>query len=252
MLLKDYQQVSDLDQTIMAMHKQLTELYDVRSKLFTSFAGAAAQTFFNIPNSDKTAYTTQSKITSESSLYDIQASFWKTYGIKLPAFRLLKNKLIKANELCLSLNLAVPQAEFEVITLPPSSLFNHTAGASKISFSSRIDAHTTSSKSWKVFVISGSAYGVAVDNYVAVAESGGVTIGGRFMPGLTSAEYVTYASVSNNKIDTDSWSVIIRDIDKKTRTVPCVMRNTNGFSFDIDSIDVMIGENHFRPAMEVR
>jgi hypothetical protein len=252
MLLKEYQQISDIDQTIMALHKRLTELYDVRSEMFSKTAGLAAQKHFSTPIYTNTAWTTRANITTERSIYDMLAIFWSSYGVKLPSYKSLKTTLAKADDLCINLNLAAPDAKFEVIILPPAAVFNYANSPAVLDFSANVDAPRASSKTWKVYVVSGSEHGVDIDDYAAFINEGGMTLGNTFMQGLTVAEYATYASVTNNTIDKDSWSVIIRGINKKSRTVPCILRTTNSFTFDTDSIDVMIGENHFRPALEVK
>ncbi len=233
MLLNDYQQIIEIDHTISDLHKKLAGLYKQRSSIFD----------------EQTAGSTANDTMLS---YDVLASDWKAFGIVIPAYATFEKKLAAAGSALLNLQQAEPEADFKLVLIPPSSIFNIASSLVAMQFSPALTSQTAKANAWKLFIVATNPEGMTIDDYPMFIKRGGSVVGGKLMTGLNTREYAVLLSMIDKPIDRDSWSVLVRDVDSVLGLVPCVMSISNSYKFDIDSTDVLLGDNHFRAALEIK
>lgn len=251
MFLSDLEQVTEIDNTITELHRKLEGLYSQRSRIFDG------SLITKLP--DRQAQSTNSNSDSQNDVvvrterqrYDELAESWKTVGVIVPTFSKLKKKLSAADTLLKTCNQAQPKSVFRIVLIPPSGIYK-TADVSKpLKFSPAITSQKTKPREWKMYVVATNPEGVEIKDPQHFIKEGGMAVGDVFMSGLNTYEYSVLLSMPEQPVDVESWSILVRDVDAKLSLVPCVSYQSGIYSFEVDSTDVLIGKNHFRPAIEV-
>jgi hypothetical protein len=229
MLLTDFKQVLDIDSAIIDLHKDLEDLYKQRTRIFDSkFA-------------DKSSEMHYSELTAS----------WNALKITIPPFSKLQKKLSAATSLLKTYNQSQPELMFRLILIPPASIFKSVDVVASLKFSPEVTTQTSTSKDWKLYIVATNHKGLEIKNLRQFVHDGGMMVGDVFMTGLNTYEYSVLLSVIEQPVDTESWSVLIRDANTNLAVVPCVTHLSDIYCFEVDNTDVLLGKNHFRPAIPV-
>lgn len=257
MLLIDYKKVVEIDQTINELHKKLAELYAQRSGIVASTGSQAATT--NTTRASNASASGSTAIIDDEwvrDCYDDLQEAWVRYDIKIPSFTTLKRKLAAAQVV---LDDILPEygASFNLLLVPPAKLFSlpltdEIAEKSNLIFSPALPAAQTVAKGWKLFVVYTDSLAPKVEDYAHFVAKKNPVFAGYEMPGLDCREYTAFLLMSYKAIDENSWSLLIRDGDIERGLVPCVTRMGDSYHFEMDATAALIGQNHFRPAMEIK
>lgn len=193
--------------------------------------------------------------------YDELRYTWEKMGLKIPVKSSLKTKLAKSEALIRELNSALNTSNaFSVLLVPPSSKINFPATKKQIgtNYDKFAQVHIDSvgieqmtSKKWQLFVVYCKTEAIPLNLLPELVEEGLIIVNDHEMPGLNAREYYIYSLTCGNKIDLDSWSLLVKDLDPTTGILPCVRHIGDKYNFSSDHVNSLIGTNSFRPAMEV-
>ncbi len=249
MLLKDFEQIAEIDSTILDLHSKLEGLYKQRTHIFdgtmfTKLSDQQARIIRKCACNDLGALT-------ERQRYDALAESWKAVGVTIPTFSTLKDKMCRAVTLLNACNEAQPECAFRIALIPPRSIYKTANGGAPLKFSPVFVAQRRRPRDWKLYVVATNPEGVEIKDPQQFIKEDGMMVGDVFMTGLNTYEYTVLLGMTEHPIDIESWSILVRDVDTRLGLVPCVMYQSGIYNFEVDSADVLIGKNHFRPAMEV-
>jgi hypothetical protein len=135
--------------------------------------------------------------------------------------------------------------------IPPSSVYKNVDARTSVTFNPEVTTQTRQSRNWKLYIVATNQQGLEIIDPAQMITAGGVMIGDVCMTGLNTYEYSALLNVIEQPIDTDSWSILVRDADTNSNTVPCIANLSGVYCFEVDNSDVLLGKNHFRPAIEI-
>jgi hypothetical protein len=239
MLLTDFKQVLDIDSAIIDLHKDLENLYKQRTRLFDNKFAA------------KTFAAHYAATSSERQQYDKLAASWNALKVTIPPFSKLQKKLAVATSLLNKYNQSQPELLFQMILVPPTSVYAAVDLATALKCSPEATILASKSRDWKLYIVATNQRGLEIKDHRQFMQDGGMMVDDVFMTGLNTYEYSVMLSVIKQPIDADSWSILVRDASTKLNVVPCVTHLSGFYSIEVDNTDVLLGENHFRPAMKV-
>jgi hypothetical protein len=264
MLLKEFQQIvdqiDDIKNDIDMLHEKIGNLQLYQGSLYSpkpigkDRASRSRHGTFSFDNAQVPNYDGQRTYSWEESTYTQLSLMWSNYGVTLPSYETLATKLTKAKQLIGELQ--SQGYEFELIIMPPSKLVDlkhPVITQNNMVFSEGIDLTSYKTSKWKVYIVAVKALayikGDADNDFIA---HNGTIIGGHRMAGLNLREYAIYIATYPDRLSLKSWSLILQGRNAKSKHVPCVSHIGNLYRFDTDDTDVLIGENDFRPAMEIK
>lgn len=257
MLLSDYNRIAEIDTTISDLHAQLAALYNERSSIVVDTPKQTASTAKT--KQSRTTHGTTIENEWELELYNNLKQEWLAFGVQVPTYKKLQAKLSQAKYIILDLAVSLPDNSFSVLLMPPTAIFNTlvangTLENNGINLDTGVEAPKEAKRrSWSVQLVAANPVSVPADSNLLTPGNDPV-VGGYTMPGLSAAEYATYLLMNNAQwvIDDNSWSILPRTVNVESGLVTCVAYIGNTYRFDTDTTDVLIGNNHFRPAMEIQ
>lgn len=254
MLLTEYNRINEIDESISQLQAKLTELYFERSNII--YSGGPTKHF--PAELDVLKAAAPEKPSWESETYENLLSTWQTAEISIPAFEKIENKLRKARSIMDDLALSQPDSSFLVMLVPPAKTFEKmvTSGifsSQNIHFNDSMAAFKSGSKarSWKVYIVAAKTLIGSIQKTEEIAPVQLELMPGYEMPGLNAREYAIFALNHKDFVPENSWTILSRDTDEASGQVACAVRIGDSFQFELDRSDVLVGENHFRPAMEI-
>ncbi len=250
MLLKEFKQISDIDNQINSMHKQLADLYARREQYITQ---PGKTQIFSTGNSTteiglKTAYTT------------LQAA-WKQYGINIPPIKTIKKRLLKAHDLIQEMS-SVPdlQGNLDLLLVPPAKLVGRVENNSlrqKQSFITLPDfisyelPRSFSGKSWHLLVVYNGPQGLEWGTARDILDSKKYLINGRDARGLGLYEYFSLSLQASKPLDEGVWTSLLKNTSSSSKMVPSATFHQGQYRFELDDVRGVLGDERFRPAIEV-
>lgn len=256
MLLNEFQeiidQIMDIDTDIGRLHEKIGGLYDRRNALFSVKSFDMQRDTYRgaLPLGAALPYDNSalSSLSWEESEYTRLVFFWSDYGVALPPYKVLMKKLAKAKLLIDELSLS--GHAFQLLVVPPSNIvdLNHPfMRKHTIVFSDSLKKEVGKTMRWKVYIVA-----VNPLPYASLTVNGNdIVLAGYHMPGLNVSEYAMLVATSHEIIDQEAWSLILREHQAASNLIPCVSHIGNMYRFDTDYADALIGDNTFRPAMEI-
>lgn len=256
MLLNDFKKVSEIDDEIQTLHAQLADLYNKRNEMFGSTE--AGQSTQNHTNSIDYEDVNQDKEWVDSQ-YSFLEEAWKTHGIKIPAKKTLNKKLINAKQVIDSLDYDLGEKDLFKLLLVPSSNklpFPLDKTGNTALENNYMDSGLHKPKkvrNWKLFVVYAQPEGANINNIGELLLDGHMDVCGYKMPGLDLREYSALILQNQDiRFDENSWSLMVKDLALDEGYIPCVSCFGGSYNFNVDDPKSLLGENRFRPAMEVK
>lgn len=237
MMLSDYREITEIDGQIEFLHSQLSALYELRTSLF----GAT-----EIPAPVPTGKPLPTGQNWAKLQYDNLKQNWQSHDIKIPAFKTLSPKLKKAETLFDNFqNNAETMGKFELTIVPPTSIY--TPKAYQMPTGKKY-----AGKTWKLFAVYNRTQGIKIDDQKSFVKQKGLTLGGLHMPGLNAYEYAAFLDAhSDDLYDLNTWSMLPMELDKDNQLWSVSNLSHAYFCLDDDALNPL-GENYFRPALEIK
>jgi len=240
MLLTDFQEVIKIDEQINALHRQLSTLYNKRNFITTA-------TTLESPPADN---------------YKSIRESWQKYSISIPARARLKSRLDQAESLLNELN-SLPRydGKFELFLLPPSSKImlpdfaRHRATQEVSSYPDFISPELPkpdSQKDWKLYLVYGGRAGLTIADFEAFMRERHYAVAGKDMSGLTVRGYALYTLMKDFPVDEHGWSLLPAAKTSNAGSVACAGFVDGRYRFLLDETAGLLGQNSFRPAMEIK
>ncbi len=253
MLLRDFKTVSELDGTIDTLHSQLKDLYEKRAQ-YTQAKPVNAELI--------EAAASELVSSSESWVeyeYTRLAEAWARYDIKLAPMAELASRIEKSRQLIIDLGRGDESLRdaMTVIAIPPASILNTNSLSdfrSKQGITSRVDYidpavyRQQRTKKWRVLVVYSNLKGIDMGSAEQILTDKSYISAGHDMRALGVHEYIAFSLQHHSPIDSDSWSLLLKDYS--LGDVPSVALTGGHFRFALDD-PKGLGNERFRPAMEI-
>lgn len=256
MLLTEYNHLNEIDTAISHLQAELTELYRERSKIIFSTEPQAFSISETLTSSSAIGSSADNSWVADE--YRQLLAAWQNTGVTIPAFEKLRKKLSRTREILDDLALTRTESSFQTLLVPSAKIFeqmvdNGLFSRQNIRFDESVLATAANDKSrgWKIYIVAAQTLIGPLHSASELTPEQLELIPEYKMPGLNVKEYAVFALTNKDSIPENSWSILPRDTDKASGQVPCALRSGDSFQFELDNSDVLIGDNHFRPAMEV-
>lgn len=256
MLLSDYKRVIEIDSTINDLHVQLTSLYNERANIVFAPEELQLTATSGVPDKRRTTGTTVDNEWELSSYNDLK-QIWDGFEVAVPTFKKLQSKLVKAKHAISDLQLQLDDNSFTVVLVPPAAIIQRLVKdgvfeRNNINLTAvQQTVNSAKNRSWTLHIVAANPINVYSDSELLIADNH-QRISGYEMAGLNTMEYAVYVLTSSRVVDENSWSILTRSIDATEGTITCVSYLGNSYQFENDLVDVLVGNNHFRPAMEIK
>jgi hypothetical protein len=253
MLLRDLKNITELDEKISALHAELEDLYKQRSSFVLGDVVPQAldhKTFtVDKPNDDWLQYE-----------YQRLSTAWATYGIQIPELNKLETKLINARGVILNLAEGNPSLDHKlsIVLVPPSNLFNmdkladmrqaQTFVLASDYIATKLQSNYRAKK-WRVLVVFSDVEGLEIGNAKDIINNQLFKIDGQDMRGLGLYEYLALSLQHPAPLDLQGWTLLLKGY--KTGDVPSVSYTGGHYRFETDDARGILGDERFRPAIEV-
>lgn len=238
MLLIDYKQAAQIDKKIQDLHKQLATLYQTRSMLLGTIA---------TPVTADVDIETQAEATDwATDQYTHLQQTWQDYGVQIPSRKQLSSKLRKAQSLFETLqNHPETRGKFELLLVPPTNLYTSTAfDLDEIS--------VKQTRSWKLFAIYNYVNGIKIENQTSLIAHMGLTLANMHMSGLNAYEYGVFLETHSDDVyDQETWSMLPNELTENKEML-YVSYFAGSYRCMSDDALISVGENRFRPALEIK
>lgn len=251
MLLTQFQEVSRIDARITKIHKELIELYKQRDAIAEGKAPY------------RTITATKPTVVDElRTLYDKLAAAWLRYDCTIPTYKYLKPKLARAQRIITELQASNPMLRsLQVVLVPPSSAlpfpteaaFRERQTAIEPDYASpELAAAVTPDTKWHVLVVDADVRGIDLGAASDIIAAKTYLIAGHDTRALGPREYaaLTLQLGAEPMLDMDSWTMFLKDVCDGTLH-PSATFAGGRFRFELDELDGALGDNRFRPAVEV-
>ncbi len=248
MLLREFQEVTELDGQIINLQNALVDLYRKRAAFVgEETAKPAAKA------SKKTDWTTEQ--------YDYLAQAWAVYGIKAPAFSSLKTKLAKAEKLITELSLADPRLTgyLTVVLVPPTTMvtpqkLSTMRGQQRFikqdDFASSDITKPASASTWNVLLAYTAPNGLELGTAQEILKNKSYKIAGHDMRGLGVREYLAMTLQLQKPVDTNGWTILLKGAGKGM--VPSASFMNGQYRFDVDDVSGLAEQDRFRPGLTIK
>lgn len=249
MLLRDFQEVTELDSQIINLQNELVSLYKKRAQ---AVAG-------DNPSPQHTAMSQ----TTTKQLYNDLTQAWDIYDVTLPTYTSVRPRLAKAQALIADLELTNPHLTgcFSVVMVPPTSILGLdtiAAFRNKQSFVTCSDyihpdlTKTATAKNWRVLVAYTSTEGLELGSAANILQSNLYKLAGHDMRGLGILEYIALSLQVQAPIDISSWTLLLKGTTSTNQTVGSAAFVAGQYRFDTDDVHGLLTNDRFRPAIEIK
>lgn len=261
MLLKSFNRVIEIDEKIKNLHAELASVYEERIRIVSQNTDSDQVSGSTATDSDKKILNnSKDSIVKNSSIaqqYADLTTSWKAINLKPPTLKQIERKLNQANKLIAKFDGVYGVGTFSLLLVPPVAKFGLTetqqmTGQSVLLSQALSGKVQKNHKNWRLFVVMNNNHGIEIVNPDEFMLEQNFILLGHEMSSLDLQAYLAFIATSRHLVDVDSWSILISQRDKDTGIVPCVARIGDSYRFEIDSVDALIGQNHFRPAMEIK
>lgn len=255
--------ISAIDYRISNLHSELMELYRRRSALSRNNSQLSMDMIANPWEALETARIYQAKWL-EGQYQKLQAD-WSQYGIKIPSLANLSLSLATAHKIIKELSQVKPELRnnLEILLVPPTKTLGfpvkdeYRKKQYQVSGADVIEADfptPTADKKWKLLVVYVAPAGLYLGSPDKILKDELYMIAGHDCRALGANEYNALSLQKNSRLDTDTWTLLMKK-DKKNKTtsglVGVATFSGNRYRFDTDDINSMFGDIRFRPAIEI-
>lgn len=257
MKLAEIVEVNQVEQTIEQKQRELSELYVKRACLMKQLASYTQKQLEYRNNLELMART----------MYDELSLSLSGYGLKAPAFRLLKRRLVNARTVMDDLESEWPDSigSFKTILLPPSRLVPLPIKKKwrKAQFKRSQEVYDDSitlpkyrlpnRKSWEVMVISANQRGIYRGEPQKIVDEKLYEVKHHDTRGLGVEEYAILSLYLNAPIDTATRTMLLKDY-VHGQPVQAVHYNEGRYEFESDDSGMvgLFSGDVYRPAVLIR
>jgi hypothetical protein len=253
MLASQLKEITEIDQCIEDMHRELAQLYARRS--------AILQPAVDEPQSAASSKVQINSETWAEQEYARLSQLWQTCGINVPAYRTLQKRLSKARQVMEDMAAADKRlrGNLSVVLVPPTKLlpFPFTAEARRHQQFIKTNDYVSyelsdvaPSAKWRVLVVYNQPEGLPIRTPKDVIASKQYMIGGHDARAFGAYEYAAFSIHAEQPIEQNSWAVLFHE-QREDGLLPCVTFTDGRFFFDLDDMDNLFGDDYYRPAVEV-
>ncbi len=243
MLLTEFKEVLALDKRINDLHRELSVLYEERKAITISTSQSPGFT-----RSTASSANTQATTSWEHEQYEILRTAWLKFDLAIPAYKTLHKKLTMAKATLATLNASSATKDcFELFLCPPISRL-----ASQSGLATGIAAKSKPQRHWKVLLAYKQPAGLPIEDDQLFFDSQQYLFGGYDMQGLNMREYGLYTMLQSAPIDVERWSLLPAQQTEDQQQIVCAGYIGNQYRYVSDDKRSLLGENSFRPAMEVK
>lgn len=259
MLVSHLKKVTEIDNRIVAMHRELAELYNQRHMLIDGQDGLTTAS----QSSYKTSFTSAStaSLSSSEQLYRQVAAAWERYGIMVPAFSKLKARLQKAERIRTSIHESYPEIaeHLRIVAVPPSSIMTLPAADSlrKLQPNNELPDFMSPGikvpklpEAWELQLVYCAPNSLYIGSAKKARESKVYMIAGYDMRALGVREYTALTLQVNYLID-DTTSTILLKNHRRNMPVPYASYRHGRYRFELEDDDNVLDDDGFRPAIEL-
>lgn len=262
MILKEFQKIFDIDNRIVKMHEQLSELYKTRASILNSDKTAApAISSFEMPVEGDVSQFDSRKIWTMKEYETLQTK-WQRYDIKLPPYSALEAKLRAAYNTIFTLCALLPelQGKMSLLAIPPKKslgfpvnpklrlLQNPDLGNDLLSSGL---GKVREDKSWRILAVYGAPSGIYLESPKTIFERKMHLKADFDMSALGLLEYTALTLQNVELIDSTTWTVLMKDY-KGDEVLPYATFKDGRYRFEMDKSYSVYGNVRFRPAVEVQ
>lgn len=256
MLLTQLKDILDIDTRISDMHRELANLYAIRSSMVEPEYGTSQNQTKELDGIEKVSPDISTWCRQQ---YGALVDSWNTYDIKIPSYKHLQNRLKQARSVIEELSKTKPEIKdnLSIILVPPTKLIGLPLSIQirKGSRSNRpVDyinpdlAMPAISKKWQLLVAYTAVSGLYLGSPETILTSKNYMIAGHDTRALGLLEYAAMSLQLADTIDNKSWTILLKGTPRGGQ-LPCATYQDGRLRFDVGDIDSVFGDDRFRPAV---
>jgi hypothetical protein len=257
-------QVVEIDNQITNLHKELSSLYAKRA-VFLGTSGLVNLVNSSVSNaSGKKHVPLHDPWTIQT--YSYLAHAWMVHGIAIPAITEIDKKLARARKIIESLTetdttiglqmgvLLVPPIDLVSFPITPKIRLNqaHILLNDYVTGELLETASGKRKKTWQVLVAHLGGTGLDFGSAAQIQKYKKYLINGFDTRALGLRQYIALTLQINNIIDQNVWTILLGEQLANTTLVPSATFINGQYRFELDESNSILGEERFRPAIEVK
>jgi hypothetical protein len=256
MLLSQFQKIQEIDQ-------KLNELHTERANLFS----AEASSFQTLPT-----YVTHAAAASDprpdnrwlQQKYAELLTAWQAHGISIPAFCTLRNRLEHAREMLDQISLVRPELheKMSLVLVPPSAKLAYSSAGDISSerhllhlsheFLEEEFSKPKANRDWRTILAYTEPEGIYIGTPKQLLDEKRYLLSDYDAYALGMHEYSAAALQSSARLDTTTWTALLKDCAPDCATLPLVKFDGTHYIFSAETANSPFGDIRFRPAIEVK
>lgn len=258
MMLNDLKRVTEIDHKINRLHRELSNLYQLRVQYFEHKPGITSNSQLQLQTT--TANLGSNESSSETE-YQKLAAIWGKYNVEIPKLAEMKKVLNRAAEVKKELASAQPELENKLTTVlvPPAKYIgppkhntmrlNQTFCSSSDHFSSNV-VNTSKGRKWRVMVVYSPAEGINFGSAQSILANKQHIIGEHDAGKLGIVEYIAFTLQQDAPSDQGTWAILLGDRQRNADgLVPSATFMDGQYRFEMDVPEGWFGDERFRPAV---
>ncbi|PLS81195.1 hypothetical protein CYG49_02585 [Candidatus Saccharibacteria bacterium] len=261
MLLKELHKVSEIDNRINTLHKELIQLYNERSKLMQLNEQAISKDAKE-SNTPVVAQADDDKREDWAEKKHQQLEMaWNLLDISIPTYRKLQDKLLKAYDVIEKIGTTRPEIaeSMDVLLVPPTKVMGFPVKKrfrQQQSFVTGYDniakdvKKAQGSREWRILVMYADREGLYLGKPQTIIEEQAYMIGEFDARALGAQEYMALSLQLKNPIDEGTSTILLKNFSGQG-SAPCATFARGSFSIQSDEICGIFGDDRFRPAVEI-
>jgi hypothetical protein len=248
MMLRDFQEVTELDGQIINLQNELVNLYRKRAAVVSDGTPVLA---------------TRTAANWTKQQYDQLAIAWAKYGVKIPSFSSLKTQLNKARHVITKLETAQSElaGDLAIILVPKDGIVNSKSAQTfraqqkfveHADFISDDVTMQPESKHWRVVVAYSAPEGLLLGNAEDILKAKAYKVAGYDTRALGISEYVAMTLQLDRPFDSMGWNLLLKGTKPEQTSVTSATFIHNQYRFDTDDASGLLDQESFRPAVEIK
>ncbi len=253
-----FKNVVELDDKIGFLHQELAELYAKRAVFAAHPAAAFA------PSNTATPQTANPA--NINTVYAGLAAAWDYYSIVIPKLSELRPKLTNAFQVLQNIIVwdAAVGAQMSIVLVPPTEIIDFPLNpllrqnqshvmVSDFINSDLLETALPKKKSWQVLVANHAPTGFKLGSAEDILIQQSYRIAGYDARALGVRQYLALSLQINQPLDKNAWTLLLNDNNLLNQNlVPSATFLNGQFRFELDGLHSVLGEERFRPAIEIK
>lgn len=262
MILKQFQKVFDIDNRIVKMHEQLSELYKQRAGILNPDQDLTSDAFPIEAVFETTSLNPfQLRKIWLVKEYELLQTKWQHYGLILPKYSELEARLNAAYNIVRTISAVLPElhGKMSLLVIPPKKYLNFPLNP-KLRLLQNPDMgndllsaglpKTKADKNWRIMVVYAGPSGIYLESPKTIFERQLHLKANFDMSALGLLEYTALTLQNIEIIDTGTWTVLMKDYGGG-KLLPYATFKDGRYHFEMDTSSSLYGNVRFRPAIEV-